>query len=220
MRILVGECTGQLGQKVEELGWGRMWIARSCNIYTYPDEPWGFDNGAYRDYSQGQSFNEVAYRKSLGRAIEHGVPYMAVAPDIVAGGERSLAFSVAWRHALPDLFPWYLAVQDEMNVVEVGKELESGRWKGIFLGGSTSYKSTATYWRRMAHSFGLRFHYGRCGTPTKLEHAYAVGADSIDSAFPMWTTERWNTFVRAWKRLEGLQVSPSIISRLQGELNG
>ena len=49
--------------------------------------------------------------------------------------------------------------------------------------------------REWAHGDGLKFHYGRCGTLNKVAHAIRIGADSIDSAFPMWTRQRWRLFV-------------------------
>lgn len=201
--VLVGEFTGRRVKLIEQLGWGRMWIARGRNIYTYESEPWGFDNGAFRDWKLGVGFDTAAYDTSLEKAVVHSEanhpPLLAVAPDIVAGGIESLMFSVAWRDDLPDTLPWYLAVQDGMSTRAVDEELDTGRWNGVFLGGTDSFKATAGRWCSLAHSVGLQFHYGRCGTLGKLEHAYEIGADSCDSALIMWTEERWQRFAHHWQ---------------------
>ena len=191
MIVMVGECTGKNVPLIQSLGWGRMWVARGRHIYTYEGEPWGFDNGAYRDYTAGRRFDEDAFERSLGRAVAAGTPYLAVTPDIVRGGLSSRDFSYEWRERLPDHFPWYFAVQDGMTPADV----DLTRFAGVFLGGGDRYKATAGEWRDFAHGHGKRFHYGRCGTPGKLEHAFIVGADSVDSAGFMWEQHRWRDFI-------------------------
>jgi hypothetical protein len=188
---MVGECTGRMVPELQRLGWGRMWMAIGRNIYTYPDEPWGFDNAAFRYYLRGVRFDDAAYEKRLGKALKVGVPYLAVVPDRVAHPE-SLAFSVLWRRKLPDGWPWYLAVQDGMTRADVRPYL--GMFAGLFLGGTDRFKATGKMWAEYAHDHGKRFHYGRAGTPAKVEHAFEVGADSLDSAFPMWTKARFRFF--------------------------
>jgi len=62
---------------------------------------------------------------------------------------------------------------------------------GLFLGGTTPFKNTAPIWRDLSHELGILFHYGRAGTKHKIRHALKTGVDSMDSAFPLWTKERW-----------------------------
>lgn len=191
MIFLVGECTGRRVAMIQEYGWGRMWIARGRNIYTYPGEPWGFDNGVYRDWSAGKGLDESAYRKSLDRALGHRQPpYLAVLPDVVGDADASVEMSHKWLNELGDCLPWYLALQDGMTKEQV--KTFTGRIQGLFLGGTSAFKAEADLWCRYAHSNGLKFHYGRCGTPAKLAHALHVGADSADSAGPMWEDVRWH----------------------------
>lgn len=190
--VLVGECTGRLVPELQRLGWGRMWMAVGRNIYSYEGEPWGFDNCAYRHFLRGEDFDGEAYRRRLDKALAHPRrPYLAVVPDKVAD-PHSLRFSVQWRAQLPNDMPWYLALQDGMLRSEVRPYLS--RFAGLFLGGSDSFKARAREWCDYAHDHGLRFHYGRAGTPAKVEHAMEVGSDSLDSAFPMWTKERFRFF--------------------------
>jgi hypothetical protein len=121
-------------------------------------------------------------------------PILAVVPDIVAGGQRSLDFSLDWVMRLPNGWPWYLAVQDGMETHQVEDSLHL--FSGIFLGGTDRFKRTAYRWCNLAHAHQKRFHYGRAGTIAKLLHAKKIGADSLDSAFPLWTNQRLETFAQ------------------------
>ena len=187
---MVGECTGEKWRKkLLASGFGRMWIARGRNIYTYDGEVWGFDNGAYRDWGSGEPFNESLYMSCLEKVLAHPhSPYLAVLPDVPGEGERSKDFSLEWLDRLGNLLPWYVAVQDGMT--ESDLDAFDGI-TGVFLGGTSQFKATARHWATAARRRGLRFHYGRCGTPAKLYHALSVGADSADSALVMWNKARW-----------------------------
>src|SRR5262245_14379974 len=74
--------------------------------------PWFFDNGAYRDFTAGCSFNEATYRHDLSSLTTLPDPSFLVVPDVVAGGLRSLDFSLSWVPKLIGLAPLYLVVQD------------------------------------------------------------------------------------------------------------
>lgn len=196
MVVLLGECTGRRVERMRELGWGRMWVARNRNIFTYPGELWGFDNGAFRDWTNRpaamtpEMFDAGAYRERLAAAREHAAPWLAVVPDL-PGSPASLQYSLRWRDSLPD-WPWFLAVQDGTTPREVAPYTDA--FDGIFLGGTDAFKATAPEWADFAAGASLLFHYGRAGTPAKVRRAVEVGADSLDSAFPMWTQRRWEFF--------------------------
>lgn len=186
-------------QELIQLGWGRMWVTGLPRLL--PGEPWAFDNGAYRAYSAGTAFDEAAFlaRMRLAHTKVERPPLVAVAPDIVAGGEVSLAFSKRWLRRLPSDWPWFLAVQDGMQPAVVEREL--GQFAGLFLGGTDRFKDTAPIWARLAHDHGKQFHYGRAGTPRKLDLAYLIQADSADSSYPLWTNARWREFINHWRSL-------------------
>jgi hypothetical protein len=191
---------GQTGKKtfvdiLKENGWGRMWTTHPPNPFS--GEKWGFDNCAYSYWSNGLDFDEDAFRKRMDRAYHKGPPYLAVVPDIVAGGVLSLEYSESWRTKLPTEWPWFLAVQDGMCVADVQPLV--GHYAGLFLGGTNTFKATAKDWCDLAHDHGLLFHYGRAGVPHKIEHAKSVGSDSLDSSFPLWTEERFKWFVEIVK---------------------
>jgi hypothetical protein len=176
--------------RIRANGWGRMCL-RDLPA-PYDGEPWGFDNGAFGAWSLGEPFPTDLFSRRLGRAHTVGTPYLAVTPDLVAGGEESLEFSLRWREVLPNDWPWYLAVQDGMTPERVTAALPG--FAGVFLGGSTKFKATAMTWRDVAHRAGLPFHYGRAGVPRKIRHAITSCADSLDSAFPLWSEERFSAF--------------------------
>lgn len=192
--VLLGETRSQ--RNVDALRarcWGRMFV--TSRPTPYEGEPWGFDNGAFVAWCKGEGFPEIRFLRRLDVAIDIGIPHMAVAPDIVAGGLHSLDFSLKWIDKLPT-WPWYLAVQDGMTPLDVIPVLP--RFAGIFMGGSDSFKAAAWKWCAFAHDHGKPFHYARAGTLNKLEAAMKMRADSLDSAFPLWTTARMTRFMRQY----------------------
>jgi len=173
-----------------------MWIARTRNIYTYPGEPWGLDNGAFRDWKDGKVFDGDQFMRVMDKAAAMPEPpYLAVLPDRPGLGAESLALSWSWLDRVPREWPWYLALQDGMAPEDAEPFL--GHITGLFLGGTNRFKAQAARWRGVATNHGLGFHYGRCGTMNKIAHAVEVGADSLDSALAMWTRSRWIGFVDA-----------------------
>jgi hypothetical protein len=188
--FLTGDSTGRkMVEKLKGHGWGRLWVS---NPFTpYDGEPWGVDSGAYRDWKTGEETDWGKYSERCWEAHEAGGCYMAVLPDIVAAGQESYDFSMEAvdRFNLPRALPWYFAVQDGLGQ-PLHDEMGLDWIHGIFLGGSNSFKLQAPWWAGVAHSHGKRFHYGRAGTPHKVSHALRVGADSCDSAFPLWNYDR------------------------------
>jgi hypothetical protein len=156
-------------------------------------EPWGFDNGAFVAFKRGEAFPTDIFKTRLDRALSiNSEPWIAIAPDIVAGGLKSLEFSVEWKSRLPLHWPWYLAVQDGMLPDDVRPVIHL--FAGVFLGGSDKFKLQAYRWKQFASSCHKPFHYARAGTLRKLAHAHKIGADSLDSAFPLWSKERMRLF--------------------------
>lgn len=195
-------------------GWGRMFATQPPT--PFPFEKWGFDNGAFKAW-QDAGFpmaltlddwcilfpvEEFERRLSEAQAVDSD-PWVAVTPDI-PGSRESLAYSIEWRRDLVNGWPWFLAVQDGMEVGEVEEALHM--FAGIFLGGSDAFKLTAYRWAKLAHKHQRRFHYGRAGTLRRVQHAFAVQADSLDSNYPLWTKARTRKLCATWDGL-GLQQS-------------
>lgn len=184
--VLVGERPSAKVRNIAQAnGWGQMFIY--CDPKPYSGEPWGFDNGAYLDWRNGRDFDEDRYMRALMVALKVGRPYMAVVPDLVGQGVASLDFSMRWRVALPE-WPWYLALQDGMVESHVAPLME--QFDGLFLGGTDRFKGQANKWCAFAHQHGKKFHFARAGTERKIKLAIGIGADSLDSSFPLWSIQR------------------------------
>lgn len=181
--------SGQVGRRrdvafLRERGHGRL-IA--SNMWKNPIDGlvYGIDNGAFAAWTKGQPFPEQAFLKMLGKVPRGRPPFMAVCPDKVASPD-SLAFSRSWRGRLERLgygwLPWYLAVQDGMTVEEISRELRTGRWAGLFVGGTKAWKhATAAAWVDLAHRHGRPCHIGMVPSLQDLAWARSIGADSVDS---------------------------------------
>ena len=184
--------------------WGRMFVMREPTPFEWED--WAFDNGAYIYWKRDVDFQEDDYKKRLEKAVKVKQPYLSVVPDKPTKGLESLKYSLEWRKKLPGDMNWYLAVQDGMTIRDVKPHLD--KFKGIFLGGSSKFKGTAYYWCKLAHQNDMKFHYGRAGTKRTIQHAKRIGADSADSAFPLWTKERQKNTVKLLNK----NISKSLFS--------
>jgi len=206
MIVLVGDTrSSEYVALLQKLGWGRMVIDRK--IKPYYKEPWGFDNGAYRDYCAGRTFDRDRYLRALEKVIEianeYHPPYLSVLPDEVGAGMKSLDLSIEWLETELSRIDlnWYLAIQDGMKLEVVEEVLKNyPNIKGLFLGGTDRFKSTAMIWSWLAHRYGRRFHYARAGTKRKVTHAIFSKADSIDSAVPLWIRSRFRKFFTSVRR--------------------
>lgn len=223
MQVYVGE-TRKLSYvaNLRDCGWGRIWTVGTPACY--PREPWAFDNGAYSHYLQTKKFPEDEFLRRVERAQQRiadpessvGLPRMAVLPDFVGRGMRSVEFSLEWFDRLPKEWPWYLAVQDRCTIQEIihaltGKWVESGEpippfkipIAGIFLGGTNEFKKTGGLWASFAKRTGIGFHYGRAGTPRKVRYVRMIHEEypdlgiSCDSSLPLLAAEHWRRFHRA-----------------------
>lgn len=194
MQVFVGDThSRELVARCQAFGWGRMFSER--HTIPYEGERWGFDNGAFGAWLNGRPFPAQQFQMRLDKAASLEAPHLAILPDIVAGGVESLEFSLGWLERVPSAWPWYLAVQDGMMPADLDGMLDTVA--GIFLGGTTRFKSQAAIWSDLAHAAGKKFHYARAGTPTRVEHAYLVRADSLDSCLPLWDEGKWMQFQRA-----------------------
>jgi len=157
--------------------------------------PWFLDNGAWVASKRGKLLDEGKFYNAI-RKIELGdcgwIPEFVVVPDIVGGGQESLDYSLSWVDRI-HMAPRYLAVQNWMLPKNVESVLK--RFEGIFVGGTSEWKeNTAHWWVKLAHDNGMPCHIGRAGTEKKIKWAKSIGADSIDSSFPLWTVTRMNRF--------------------------
>ncbi len=156
---------------------------------------YAIDNGAYGYYVRGERWDPRQFLNMVYHALEiKEKPMFVVCPDIVAGGLSSLKFSIDWLNVLPPELPYYLAVQDGMEIGDVIKVIE--RFSGIFVGGTMDWKlKTATQWVELGHSLGKSCHIGRIGTYDRILAMENIEADSIDS-----TT--WVQCSKGWKHID------------------
>jgi hypothetical protein len=166
-------------------------VSTDAIIHPYEGEPWGFDNGAWHCFINNKTFDSPKFLKRISKMEPEGTPILAVTPDILKAGKQSLEFSNSWIPKLSNGWPWYLAVQDGMNIKEVEDSLTKYPYQGIFLGGGDSFKNLqGKQYLSLARQYGLKFHFGRCGTAKKIRKAYVWNVDSCDSAFPHWVKRR------------------------------
>lgn len=198
MKVYLGQTRGQGWiQKLEAHGFGEMTVRGEMPPRR---RPWAFDNGAFRDWKAGRGFDADAFLRDLESIWRFdGNPDFIVAPDMVAGGEESLTFSLHWanRHELAPLrrlgVPLYLAVQDGMDPTKVALAIHD--FGGVFVGGSLDWKiRTGQDWVEWAQRRGLPCHIGRVGTAKRARWATRIGASSIDSCLPLFSEENFASF--------------------------
>lgn len=225
MKAYIGQTrSASLVARLQQLGYGEMTVRGELPAYR---TPYAFDNGVYRDWTADVPWtggipmkDGEPQRKSpiyperdwvadvnwleenlLGGGIEGQVvqpPDFIVAPDKVMGGLDSLRMSAEFAYQLRAI-DWdevALAVQDGMTSTDVDRY--RNLFSTIFVGGSLDWKiKTGAQWVEYAHRHGMRCHVGRVGTVDRVLWAKRIGADSIDSAFPLWKTSRLDDFVNA-----------------------
>jgi hypothetical protein len=148
-----------------------------------PLVPSGFhfalDNGAWTAFQTGRPFDEIAFADLVEK---HGAGAdFVVAPDIVAGGMRSLEFSLTWLPRLKNLRQVLLPLQDGMSPIAIGEVLRAWPAIGLFLGGSTEWKLATMYqWGAVAAAFRRPYHVGRVNTTRRIRLCAEAGATSFD----------------------------------------
>jgi hypothetical protein len=141
--------------------------------------PYALDNGAWWAHCQGCEFDEVAFLKAVD-LLGEGADF-TVLPDIVAGGLRSLEFSLRWRDRLQLPGPVMLAVQDGMQPDDVRPHI--GPQCGIFVGGSTEWKvETLPIWCALGRETGALVHVGRVNSIRRIRLCILHGAHSFDGS--------------------------------------
>lgn len=160
-------------------GW-RLMVSRA-GVWRTEGFPYALDNGAWTDFRTGRDFDDEAFKAivdKLGREAD-----WVVAPDIVAGGLRSLRFSMVWLAPLLVRTRMVLVpVQDGMGPQDLVNIVLPGR-VGIFLGGSTDWKITNMRpWGEFCAARGIYYHVGRVNTQRRFRLAHIAGADSVDGS--------------------------------------
>lgn len=159
-------------------GWRLMISARG--VLRHEGFRYCLDNGAWTAFAKGEPFDEGAFALAYERFA--AAADFVVLPDIVAGGLRSLDFSLEWRERLgTPACPLMLAVQDGMTVGDirqlVGPEL------GIFIGGTTEWKeANMRPFIQAAKENGAQAHVARVNSMRRIYLCITAGADSFDGS--------------------------------------
>ena len=176
--------TRQNLQALRRAGWRLMVSARG--VLRHEGMPYALDNGAWTAFQRGEAFDVAAFERALELMGERAD--FVVVPDIVAGGVRSLEFSLRWLCRLRDFpSPMALAVQDGMRLEDVAPWLGAGRDRAqvIFVGGSTEWKlATMSQWADLARQRGVSCHVGRVNTMRRVRYCVGAGAHSFDGSGP------------------------------------
>ncbi len=149
--------------------------------------PFVLDNGVWSCHEAAVEWIDEPLLRLVDRINHRDLkPEFVVAPDIIAAGDESLAFSLGWlkakRSRCGDL-PWLLAVQDGMQIERVREALLEHRLAGIFVGGSTEWKwATVHAWSELALALGLRVHVGRVNGQRRAKLCSDIGVHSIDGS--------------------------------------
>ena len=140
--------------------------------------PYALDNGAWTAHVKGLPFDSGAFLKALD--LLGAEADFIVIPDIVAGGERSLEFSLTWINRVrPYGRMMLLPVQDEMTVDMVEPHIAPDM--GLFIGGTTEFKErTIPLWG----AFSCYVHCGRVNSRRRLKLCKHAGVDSFDGSGP------------------------------------
>jgi hypothetical protein len=159
-------------------GWRLLVSARG--VLRHEGMPYALDNGAWTAYQKGEPFNETAFWDALVMLGDRAD--WVVIPDIVAGGYRSLRFSLQWLERLQQCpAPLLLVVQDGMTPDEVRPLLRCGQVAGVFVGGSTEWKlRTMMLWGALCRETRSHLHVGRVNTARRIRLCAAAGANSFD----------------------------------------
>jgi len=159
-------------------GW-RLLVSAKGRLRT-EGMPYALDNGAWWAWRYGHPFDVAAFMRALDR-LGAGADWIVV-PDILAGGKRSLDFSLSWLDVLRAYGrPLLLPVQDGLEPGDVLPHLRAEL--GIFVGGSTTWKlDTLSAWGETARRARCYLHVGRVNTVRRVRLCAAAGADSFDGS--------------------------------------
>jgi hypothetical protein len=176
MRVLIANNTGREARRMAERFPDFVGHLYSPGGWRSPSRrfPYAVDNGAYRCFAAGRSFDDASYLQLLRRLRGTTLAPMWVAvPDVVADRPATIALWAKWVEEVGTLgHPLAFVVQDGMTPADVPAEASI-----VFVGGSTAWKwATIELW---ADSFD-RVHVGRVNSPRRLRECARLGVESVD----------------------------------------
>lgn len=156
---------------------------------------WCADNGAFSD-----KFDEDKWWRFLVDNADHAdTCIFAVAPDVVADHDATLARSLPWLPRIRQLgYPAAFVLQD-------GATAETIPWQAfdvLFVGGSTEFKlgQHAATIVKEAKARGKWVHMGRVNSERRWLYAQAIGCNSVDGTFLTYGPDVNLPRLLAWQR--------------------
>lgn len=140
---------------------------------------WCADNGCF---GKGYPGDDVWLAWLTANAADAATCTFAVAPDVVADAEATLARSMPWLPQIRALgYPAALVAQDGLESLPVPWDA----FDVLFIGGSTEWKlgKHARRLIREAKSRGKAVHMGRVNSARRYRYAEHIGCDSVDGTF-------------------------------------
>ena len=171
--------------------WRKAGYVRKRNLRVRLDH-FALDNGAWIFHVAHQCVDWSHFELALERMGD--TADFVVVPDIVAGGQTSLAVSLQWLpRVLAATSLALVPVQDGMSPGQLERVL--GPRVGLFVGGSFAWKwSTLPQWAALAHRVGCYIHVGRVNTASRASMCADLRVHSADGStvarFPS-TAERF-----------------------------
>ena len=157
---------------------------------------WCADNGAFSD-----KFNEADWWRFLQEnAYAAADCLFAVAPDVVADAEATIARSMPWMPKMRALgYPVAFVAQDGLEDLDIPWD----EFDVLFIGGSTEWKlgPEARTIAAEAKRRGKGLHMGRVNSEKRFRYAQAIGCDTVDGTFLTFGPDTNLPKVLAWTRL-------------------
>lgn len=162
---------------LREAGW-RLFVSARGVLRTEGFR-YALDNGAWTAFTKGEDFDVEAFERAYAM-LGPGADFV-IAPDIVAGGHRSLDMSLDWLPRLGDASLVLIPNQDGLEPEDFADLV--GPRVGVFHGGSTEWKvGQMVKWGRWCAERGVYFHVGRVNTAVRFRLAHVAGAHSVDGS--------------------------------------
>lgn len=161
---------------------------------------WAADNGCFGKGYPGDA-EWLAWLERLSPDADRCL--FAVAPDVVADAEATLARSVPWLPAIRALgYKAALVAQDGLEHLDVPWQ----EFDVLFIGGSTEWKLSpaAAALAAEARRRGKGVHMGRVNSRRRWSYAEHIGCDSVDGTYLVFGPDTNLPRLRSWTTQQSL----------------
>jgi hypothetical protein len=159
-----------------------------------PGAWWAADNGCFGKGYPGDAAWFEWLRNHTG---DRSKCLFAVAPDVVADAEATMARSLPWLPKIRALgYPAAFVAQNGLENLDV----PWGAFDVLFIGGTTEWKlgPHAARIAREAKARGIRVHMGRVNSARRFGYAQLIGCDTADGTYIAFGPDNNLPDVIAW----------------------